>query len=44
MLTYLDMQGINITPNSGLDDLMVRVASSDIDYWELADILKDLTL
>ncbi|UNU73644.1 type II toxin-antitoxin system death-on-curing family toxin [Moraxella nasovis] len=44
MLTYLDMQGINIAPNSGLDDLMVKVASSEMNYTHLADILKDLTV
>lgn len=44
MLTYLDMQGINIAPNSGLDDLMVSVASSEIDYKQLAQALQDLTI
>lgn len=44
MLTYLDMQGVNIAPDSGLDDLMVDVASSSIDYIELATILQDLTI
>lgn len=44
MLTYLDMQGVEIKQNSGLDDLMVEVASSQLNYQQLADILKTLVI
>lgn len=36
-LTYLEIQGIRLQAESGLDDLMVQAASSEIDYSVLAD-------
>lgn len=36
MLTYLDLQGINIPPNHGLDDTMVDVASGKLDFIALS--------
>lgn len=42
MLTYLDLQGIEIEPNHGLDDTMVAVASGKIDFKQLAQHLQNL--
>lgn len=42
MLTYLDLQGVAIAPNHGLDDIMVDVAASRLDYKQLALLLQDL--
>ena len=40
MLTYLDLQGISIVPDQGLDDLMVDLAAGKIDFRQLAEILQ----
>ncbi|MDY4280203.1 MAG: type II toxin-antitoxin system death-on-curing family toxin [[Pasteurella] mairii] len=42
MLTSLDLQGIEIEPNHGLDDTMVEVASSTIDFKQLSMHLQNL--
>ncbi len=44
MLSYLDMQGVSIAVDTGLDDLMVKLASSEIDYKILANELKQLVI
>lgn len=43
MLTYLDLQGIEIPANLGLDDVMVDVASGQINFQQLSYHLKQLT-
>ena len=40
MLTYLDLQGISIVPDQGLDDLMVDLAAGKIDFRQLAGMLQ----
>ena len=40
MLTYLDLQGISIVPDQGLDDLMVDLAAGKIDFRQLAKMLQ----
>ena len=40
MLTYLDLQGISIVPDQGLDDLMVDLAAGKIDFRQLAEMLQ----
>ncbi|WP_448977222.1 type II toxin-antitoxin system death-on-curing family toxin [Neisseria sp.] len=40
MLTYLDLQGIGIVPDQGLDDLMVDLAAGKIDFRQLAEVLQ----
>lgn len=42
MLTYLDLQGIEIPPNHGLDDTMVDVASGKLNFVELSHHLQQL--
>lgn len=42
MLTYLDLQGVSIQPDQGLDDIMVDVASGKVDFLTLAQYLRDL--
>lgn len=42
MLTYLDLQGISIIPDQGLDDLMVDLASGKIDFKQLAQALQKM--
>ena len=42
MLTYLNLQGIDILANHGLDDLMVDVASGKIDIDQLSHRLQTL--
>lgn len=42
MLTYLDLQGIEILPNHGLDDTMVNVASGKLDFLQLSQHLQQL--
>lgn len=41
MLTYLDLQGVSIVTDVGLDDVMVDVASEAIDRDRLARFLVD---
>lgn len=43
MLTYLDLQGISIQPNHGLDDTMVEVASGELNFLQLSQHLQQLT-
>lgn len=38
-LTYLSIQGFDIPRNRQLEDIMVDVANSELDYRELADLL-----
>lgn len=40
MLTYLDLQGIEIEPDHGLDDTMVEVAAGGMDFKQLAQHLQ----
>lgn len=40
MLTYLALNDIQIKANTGLDDLMVAIASSQIDFMDLSDELR----
>lgn len=42
MLTYLDLQGISIAADQGLDDLMVDLAAGKTDFKQLAEILRRL--
>ncbi|MBE7395154.1 type II toxin-antitoxin system death-on-curing family toxin [Pasteurella multocida] len=42
MLTYLDLQGIEIPPNHGLDDTMVDVASGKLNFLQLSQHLQQL--
>lgn len=42
MLTYLDLQGIEIEPNYGLDDTMVDVASGKLNFQQLSQHLQQL--
>ncbi|WP_249960854.1 type II toxin-antitoxin system death-on-curing family toxin [Histophilus somni] len=42
MLIYLDLQGIEIKPNHGLDDTMVEVATGTMDFKQLAQHLQKL--
>ncbi len=41
MITYLLMQGVEIPPDCGLDDVMVEVASGQRDYLSLSHYLKE---
>ncbi|HHF6577190.1 TPA: type II toxin-antitoxin system death-on-curing family toxin [Haemophilus influenzae] len=43
MLTYLDLQGVEIPPNHGLDDTMVEVASGELNFLQLSQHLQQLT-
>ncbi|MBE2895751.1 type II toxin-antitoxin system death-on-curing family toxin [Pasteurellaceae bacterium HPA106] len=43
MLTYLDLQGIEIPPDHGLDDAMVNIASGDWDFSQLSSYLQRIT-
>ncbi|HHF1669770.1 TPA: type II toxin-antitoxin system death-on-curing family toxin [Haemophilus influenzae] len=43
MLTYLDLQGISIQPDHGLDDTMVEVASGELNFLQLSQHLQQLT-
>lgn len=43
MLAYLDINGISIEPDCGLDDLMVKVAAGEVDYQELAQKLSEIS-
>lgn len=42
MLTFLDLQGVIIPPNHGLDDTMVDVASGKMNAEALSQHLQDL--
>lgn len=42
MLAFLQMQGIDITPNVGLDDLMVDIVESQQEHGLLAKQVADL--
>ncbi|ARC03961.1 type II toxin-antitoxin system death-on-curing family toxin [Neisseria gonorrhoeae] len=42
MLTYLDLQGISIAADQGLDDLMVDLAAGKTDFKQLAEMLRRL--
>lgn len=42
MLTYLDLQGIDIPPNHSLDDTMVDVASGKLNLFSLSHHLQQL--
>ncbi|MDO5059157.1 MAG: type II toxin-antitoxin system death-on-curing family toxin [Neisseria sp.] len=42
MLVYLDLQGISIPPDTGLDDTMVAVAAGLMDFEALALHLQEL--
>ena len=42
MLTYLDLQGIEIPSEQGLDDTMVQVASGELDFIALSKHLQAL--
>lgn len=42
MLAYLDLQGVSIPPDTGLDDTMVAVAAGQIDFKTLARHLQKL--
>lgn len=42
MLTYLDLQGIALKPDCGLDDVMVAVASGQMDWRQLSHHLQTL--
>lgn len=44
MLTYLNLQGIDIATNHGLDDVMVDVASGKIDAIALSQYLQSLVV
>lgn len=44
MLTYLELQGVTIAQNTGLDELMVKVATKQLDFYGLADKLRQRTL
>lgn len=43
MLTYLDLQGVEIEPNHGLDDKMVDVASGKLNFMQLSQHLQQLS-
>lgn len=42
MLTYLDLQGIEIPAGHGLDDIMVKVASGELNFYQLSEYLQNL--
>lgn len=42
MLTYLDLQGISIAADQGLDDLIVGLAAGETDFKQLAETLRRL--
>ena len=42
MLTYLDLQGVEILANHGLDDTLVDVASGKLDFISLSHHLQTL--
>lgn len=42
MLTYLDLQGVDIPPDHGLDDTMVDVASGKLDFIALSQHLQQM--
>ena len=42
MLTYLDLQGISIAADQGLDDLIVSLAAGETDFKQLAKTLRRL--
>ncbi|AAF41325.1 TPA: type II toxin-antitoxin system death-on-curing family toxin [Neisseria meningitidis] len=42
MLTYLDLQGISIAADQGLDDLIVSLAAGETDFKQLAETLRRL--
>lgn len=42
MLTYLDLQGVDIPPTHGLDDTMVEVASNKLNFKQLSNHLQAL--
>ncbi len=42
MLTFLDLQGVIIPPNHGLDDTMVDIASGKMNAEALSQHLQDL--
>ncbi len=44
MLSYLDLQGVSIAVNCGLDDIMVAVAAGYIGFKELACLLAELQI
>lgn len=43
MLAYLDLQGVSIPPDTGLDDIMVAVAAGETDFKALAQHLQTLS-
>ncbi len=43
MLTYLELQGVTIAQNTGLDELMVAVATKQLNFYGLANELKQRT-
>ena len=42
LLTYLDLQGVEIPPNHHLDEVMVKVAAGEIDFLRLSAYLQKI--
>lgn len=43
MLTYLDLQGVEIQADIGLDDIMVDVASGKLTFYQLSQYLQQVS-
>ena len=43
MLTYLDLQGVEVPANHHLDDVMVEVAAGERDFISLSHYLQKIT-